>query len=533
MAKYKISATTFNGNKIAPEIEIFIQNYDKTLKDIVPLMVYSEVINSVKKELHLTNFSCSFISKDLENLQRYKITVDTQSLTNVLIPLALDFAKASQDHQNSVVNQSLMRVRAMYQERKHSDAKELFETIDQKLLSSLDRDKYFLMQFKLILEKSEEDFAHYLELFANNPKKIKECYFEYIKYLENRREEYKPTQLLEEFEKRYPLSMLSEDELALYYYLKGRAQYRRGDFLLALKNLSEALTYVAQDDKILRASIYNTATNSFNDNLFFYEAKELANKAFTMRDKLKLPQKQESLSLLGGIYFKSGQFKKSYKTYTESMALLNDDNPRALNYLAKTSIMLGYNSKAKEYLKRSQQYPDSKGFVILLELLYLFQKKDFEQLIELYKTTVMLPENRRDYDKFVCGWSYAILARASFDKKQEYDGIEYLYKSIDYFLKDKYILEAFYVSLYIYQYGVSQNEMVRFQELLQEFHLPILFKEFVEKHAIISTKYANIFEIKSDKKNNLETFYNDTKDITADNYNPAIVKDILQSYCLI
>lgn len=533
MAKYKISAKTFNGNKIEPEVEIFIQNRDETLKDIVPLMVYSEVINKVKEGLNLSDLSCSFISKDLENLKLYNIEVDSQSLITILYPLVLDFAKNSKNPQNDIKNQSLVRTILIYQEKKYDDAKELFDTIDINVLSTLEKDEYLLMQFKFIVEKTQEDFSHYLELFSKNPTKIKECYFEYIKYLENKREEKKPIQLLEEFENKYPLSMLSPNELALYYYLKGRAQYGRGDFLLALKNLAQALTHVPQDDKRLIASIYNTATNSFNDNLFFHEAKQLANKAFTIREKLKLPEKQESLSLLGGIYFKSGEFKKSYETYKESIALLTLDNPRALNYLAKASIMLDYKNKAKEHLEKSKQFSDTKGFIVLLEILYLFKQKDFDGLFQLYKTTIMLPEKRKDYDKFVSGWSYAILARASFESNKEYDGIEYLYKSIDFFIKDKYILEAFYVSLYIYQYSVSQKEMQRFQELIKEFNLTIEFREFVEKHSIIAKKYAEIFEIKADEKNNLEIFYNDTKDINTDNYNPIMIEDILNNYSLV
>jgi len=533
MAKYKISAKTFNGNTIEPEVEIFIQNRDETLKDIIPLMVYSEVINRVKEALNMSDFSCSFISKDLESLKNYNIDVDPQSLIYVLYPLVLNFAKIGSNQQNSIKNQSLVRTISMYQEKKYDDAKELFDTIDSDLLSTLDKDEYLLMKFKFIVEKTEENFRHYVELFSKNPTKMKECYFEYIKYLENNREESKPTKLLEEFENRYPLSMLSPNELALYYYLKGRAQYRRGDFLLALKNLAQALTHVPQDDKRLIASIYNTATNAFNDNLFFQEAKQLANRAFTIREQLKLPEKQESLSLLGGIYFKSGQFKKSYEIYKESLALLPHENSRALNYLAKASTMLNYNNKAKEHLEKSKQFPDKKGFIVLLEILYLFQQKDFEQLLQLYKRTVMLPEKRKVYDKFVSAWSYAILARASFESNKEYDAIEYLYKSIDFFIKDKYILEAFYVSLYVYQYSVAQKEMQRFQELIKEFHLAIAFREFVEKHSIIAKKYTEIFEIKADEKNNLEIFYNDTKDITVDNYNPTIIKNILESYYLI
>ena len=102
--------------------------------------------------------------------------------------------------------------------------------------------------------------------------------------------------------------------------------------------------------------------------------------------------------------------------------------------------------------------------------------------------------------------------------------------AISYFLEDKYILESFYISLYIYQYTLPQKYIIKFNELITDFNIKNRFEEYVQKHVSISQNYSKIFGVQMADKNNLQIFYNDTKEIDTINYNPKIIKNILDNY---
>jgi len=526
MAKFKIRATTFNGTTVEPEIELFavIGNKDSNL----PLNIYNTIKEKIIESLKIEDFNFYIISKDLENLQNSGIKIDTDSLIENIFPLVLNEMENSNFE---IKNQKLIRAIQLFEEKNSKDAKELFDQIDAKELSKFEYDEYILLKFKLE-ENKENLFRDYIRLFQNNPIKTKQIYFEYIKYLEDQRDERKPFKLMEEFEEKYPISELSKEELGIYYYLKGRSYYARGEFLLAIKYLKLAKDNVERDEKLLSA-IYNTVTNAFTDNLFFNEALELANRAYDLREKLKLPQKVDSISLIGGIYFKSANFKTAYNYYKKAEELQTQKSGRIYNYLAKSAIMLKDFNKAREYIEKSSKYDDNKGFLVLIKLLLLFKKKEYQGMINLYKQTILLLENRKKFDKVVLGWGYALLAQSAFDEKRYEDGIEYLYKSVDFFIEDRYILESFYVSLYLYQYEVPDNIIEKFNELIYDFDLKSRFYEYVLKHSNFLKNYTAFFDIEESKENNLELFYNKTKDIDSSNYNPKMVKEILNSFCLI
>lgn len=526
MAKFKIKSTTFNGIKIEPEIELFVVIGDK--KNNLSLNIYTAIKEKIIETLNIEDFNFYIISKDLENLQNSSIKIDSNSLIDNIFSLVLNEMEKSNFE---IKNQKLIRSMQLFEEKKEKDAKELFEQIDAKKLSKFENDEYTLLQFKLG-DNKRDVFRDYIQFFKNNPIKSKQIYFEYIKYLEDQRDEREPFKLIEEFEKTNPISELSKEELCLYSYLKGRNYYARGEFLLAIKYLKQAKDNVGKDEKLLSA-IFNTTTNIFTDNLFFNEALELANKSYDLREKLKLSQKADTLSLLGGIYCKSVNFKTAYNYYKEAEKFQIQKSGRIYNYLAKSAIMLGYFNKANEYIDKSSEYEDNKGFLVFMKLLLLFKREKYREMIDLYKESFLLPENRKKYDKVVLGWGYALLASAAFSEKKYEDGVEYLYRSVDFFIEDKYILESFYVSLYPYKYEVPDVYMEKFNELIYSLDLKNRFDKYVLKHSNLSKDYANYFEIEKSKENNLEDFYSKIKNINIQNYNSNTIKKLLNRFCLI
>ena len=522
--KYNILAKTFNGIKIEPKIDLEVVLGERS--DLLPLNVYSTIEKEIKDKLGLDNISFYPISRDLENFKKENIEVDYDQLTKILIELVYDLAK---DISYDVKNSQLKRVATLYEDRLFDNAKAILESIEISSLSKRELEEYLLYRFRVEEKKTDELFEELKFNLQNNPIKVKQLYFEYIKYLEDNREERRPIELINEFESRYPLSILSDSEISIYYYLKGRAYYARGEFLLALKYLSRSLKHCDRDEQRLLASIYNTATNSFTDNLFFDEAEQLSTKAYHIRDSLRLPELKETKSLLGGIYFKSAQYKKAYTQYKS----IEEDTARYYNYLAKSSLMMGYTNKAYEYIEKSAQFEDKKGFLLYIKFLYLFKKSNFDDMIELFKETILLPEKRKEYDKFVIGWSYTLMAKMKFSINDHESGVEYLYRSVDYFMKDKYILESFYVTLYIYKYSLSDKYILYYYQLTEQLNIKERFKEYVEKHSVIVEKYKEMFDIQDSGKNNLKVFFDDAKDIDIDNYNPEYVNNILSKICLI
>lgn len=518
--KFKILATTFNDIKIKPEIELFVTLGEKN--NILPTGIYNDIISIVKKDIIF-----NVISRDLENLKSQNIEIDYKSLIEPISKMVLSLVNNNQD---SIKNQKLLRAIELYENKDINQSKLLFDEIDYTTLEKFDLDEYFLLSFKLLKDKTKDNFNEAKQLFRENPIKIKELYFIYIKYLQDIRDEKEPKKLIKEFEDIFPIDILENSELSIYYYLKGRSDYARGEFLGGLYNLSLAIKNTDKENEKQLAAIYNTATNSFTDNLFFEEAQQLANKALLLRKKLKLPEEKESLSLICGIYLKSNKPKKAYENFKK----LDINNSRICNYLAKTSILLGYINKANDYLDKSKDFgDDKKGFLVLYKLLSLFKEQEFDNMIELYKETIMLPENKKQYDKFVLGWGFVLISRAYFEQKNYINGIHNLFIGIDFFIEDKYILEAFYVSLYIYQYSLPIKFIDDFYNLINNYNLKQKFEEYYQKHKNISKDYSDIFGIKESKINNLKKFYKDTKDINQENYNPDVVKDILDRFYLI
>lgn len=77
------------------------------------------------------------------------------------------------------------------------------------------------------------------------------------------------------------------------------------------------------------------------------------------------------------------------------------------------------------------------------------------------------------------------------------------------------------------------KDMDNFFILIEDFEINKIFEEFVLKHQSISNDYSEIFDIKSNSKNLLNDFFEDTYDITSDNYCPELVTKLMNQFCLI
>jgi tetratricopeptide (TPR) repeat protein len=165
-------------------------------------------------------------------------------------------------------------------------------------------------------------------------------------------------------------------------------------------------------------------------------------------------------------------------------------------------------------------------------LLSLLKQKKYSEMYSLYQASVMLSENHKQYDNFALGWGYSYMALAAFEQKQYKDGIIFLSDAITFFLDDLYILEAAYLSLYLYAYSVPSKYIKMFRKLEGSFSLITRLGVYVQKHVHIAEKYAKIFEL-SNSESKLQKFYDDIKDINDNNYNPDEIKLIMDSICLI
>jgi len=503
MAKVRLKAYAFNGMEIYPEVEVSV-SLGKD-KDNYPINVYQTLKDRVKEELKIEP-KFYIISKDIEKLQNNNIKLDYNDFIEKIYSILVE---ELQDYETEITNPLLQRALYLKNEKRDNDIKDILSQIDNTTLSKYELDEYNLLKF-FVSEKKEEEFEIYKSFFNHNILKLKELYFLYIKKLEDDRNFKKSSKILTEFETIFPIDELTDSEKTYFYYLKGRNYYSIGEFLLALENLAKAKQYTGKDQQQILSDIYNTATNSFTDNLFFDEALELANRALKIRESLKLDkQRDETLSLIGGIYFKNSKYKYAYNYFKKALTERNKSS-RLYNYLAKSAIMLGYKN-AKDYIKESEKKDNENDFLVLIQILEAFQNNNLDKVIELYNEKFIKEIKSSEYEDIVKGWSHTFVALAYFQKGSFQTGIEYLYRALKFFIKDKYILEAYYVTLYLYLYEVPQKFIDSFNYLKESLNLDNLIDEYILKHKNIAENYCEIFDIKNSKKNNLLSFYEKTK----------------------
>ena len=581
MGKISLSAKTFNGEDINIDLEIFIDGLiiinKKAEKDsIISTYVRSKVRESVLKslkeyfpKLEIKSVDFKLISLDLKNLKTLMVKPNSDQLaigiSKYIISSICDTLSVKQEKlsakedefkakylqinpKKDLVNTDLARSIQLYKERKRSEAFELVVSIKTDELTNDEIEYYDLLQFSLFLNNKTKDsktintkFKRYIKQHEASPALVKEFYFEYIRFLQDSREFKKPRLYLQEFQEKYPISILSDDELSIYHYINGRAEYYRGEFLVALQHLTTALAKANKNDKRAVAEIYNTSANSFTDNLFFHEAEMIAEKAYKLRKMHDLPEQYDTLGCLAGINFKRTDYKKAMKIQSEvlvqskKVTLTSREKNRIYNYMAKYSIMADDYKSAEEYLNEAESAGDPSGFSNEIRLLMFCKQKKYKEMEELYKSTLMLPENHKLYDNFALGWGYVLMAIASFEQNNYNDGIIYLNDAVNFFLYDLYILEAGYASLYLYVYNVPSKYIKKFRELEPTVLIMDQLKEYVYKHSSIREEYYKFYfknEDTSQSSSLLESFYNDISQIGDDNYNPEEVKNIMDSICL-
>jgi len=487
MPKIRIKAKAFNGKEIYPEIDVFVSfnNKDKNL----PIFVYNLLEEKLKQKLNRSELKFEIISKDLEMLREKNVEIIWEDFIEKIVLVVDDFEE--------VKNSFLKRALSFYEEKKENKAKEVLENIDKNTLSNFEKDEYRLLKF-MLRDKSEKEFYEEVEYFSKNPLLLKKLFFHMIKYFQDKRDEKLPKKLISLFEEKFSIKDLTEKEKSIYFYLKGRSFYYRGEFIEALKYLSKAREY-AVDEELL-SDIYNTSANIFTDNLYFEEALSLAKKAFDIRKKLQLDEKvNNTLSLIGGIYLKQNRLNKAYEYFKK----VKREDSRINNYKAKTAILRGYLNKAKEYIEKSKKLDkiDEKGFIRSIEMLYLFKKG--KNVLEYFEENFVLPEKRKKVDAIVWGLVYMILAEVY---KKEYKKVFiYLYKGIKELIGDNYILEAYYLSLYPYKWKFDKKIIKEFENMIKDFRLNSKISDYVYKHSEVLRKEAKKLdlEIKSD---NLKEF---------------------------
>ena len=589
--KTTIEGSAFNGNKVNCRVELFLDGMpkfipvaEKATDRFLPVQVYAvaqkKVLTALSKafpQLKLEGVNFSIVSRDIENMRAAGITPDPRQLGAavgnavlhfILESLHIDSGKTLPQRLKLLAgkrrefdeiflsgstlkkNSGLERVSQLYQGKKYPESFQLLASIDRGSLSFTEKKEFDYLQFSLLLKNSDRvsdhldnSFYENIDLCRNDPVQAKRFFFAYIRFAEDCRETRRPRKLLQQFEEKYPVSILDDIELSLYYYLKGRAEYGRGEFLDALKLLTQALATVDHDDRQMVAAIYNTSVNSFTDNLFFDEARYIADQALAVRELLNLPERMESLSCLGGIACKQGDFVTAFDYYSRALALADEftltgsEQNRLYNYLAKVSVLLQKYEAADDFLDKARAAGDPKGFSACVQMIMDFQKGDFAAMRELFQTTFMLPENHRDYDNFTLGWAYAYMARAAFSSADFRDGVIYIFDAISFFLDDNYILEAGYISLYLYLYSVPPENIEIFRKLESDLAIMDKLGEYIDKHARIRDRFFQFYDghdrSEAPAPTNLELFYNNIIDIDDYNYNPDTVAEILNSFCLL
>jgi len=487
----KIKTKTFNGLELEMDVDIYIE-YGKKDLALLP-WVYNSIKSRVKEAIN-EDIDFKIISKSLETLKDKNIEIIWEDFIRKVSEYIIN-----DDIDYEIKNSALKRAFELY-ENKNKKAKEVFKSINQENLSKFEKKEYKLLEF-LLSDEKKEIFDEYKEYFKNDSVKLRRVYFEYIKYMQDIRDEKIPKEVIKEFEEKFSLNDMSDEEKSRFFYLKARGLYYRGEFIEALRYFIKAKEYVGKNEKLL-GDIYNSSANIFNDNFYFDEALSIADKALEVREKLALEEaKKDTLSLIGGIYLKKNNLNKALEFFKQ----VNREDGRIYNYLAKSAILREYFNKAKEYIQKSELYEDKKGFLRYVKFLYLFKQNKFKELKEFFAQEMVLPEKRKDLDKIVLGGIYALMAEMEFINKNNIEAFKYLYSAIENLEKDNYILEAFVVSLYPYKYKIDEKEIEKFENYIKEFSIKEKFLDYIEKHTKILPSLAKEFGVDV-SSNNLEEF---------------------------
>ena len=539
----QLSAKALNGSILKPRIDLSVVSLSFGSSKEQPRLPMStralaqtiagltDILHELYPSLQLENPRLVIVSKDLERLRTLQIVPSHDSLAQGLIVAIIsyiatemgyksemgdkrDFMQAREKEFSALFLSStpaeathplLLRVNALFKDKKFPEASKLLSSMDEQISTSADRRDWDLLDFMIKLkttvfspEEHEALFRNSLNAVTEHPEIAKQYYFEYIRFLENARDFSRPQLLLAEFENKYPLSILDAADKITYYHLRGRAEYARGDYLRGLDMFNTALDALDPADLESLARIFNSAVNCFNDNLFFDEALWIADKAKSIRDLLNLPESLETLSCIAGIRTKQGHHEQALtilqevETKANPSMLIPAEHNRLYNYLAKSSVFCKRYDEAYQYLAKAETTGDPKGFSKQIRLFGLFQQKNYQGMERLFQESFMLPENHKlndGLDRFVLGWAYTLMGEAALIQSKYRDAMLYLNDAIGFFLSDKYVLEAEFCSLQAWTYSMPEQYLKPFREMCDDHGLKQLFDEYVKKHSRLREDY--------------------------------------------
>ncbi len=482
----------------------------------------------------------------LNRLDNTKIIDDKKIISDEeligLIKQNKDRFMTSLFHQDYPFTHNIKNIRELIQKRKYEEAKKEIQKLKASDYSYSSIYHICLGQFlintKLSLDESkvEEEFRTNIENFKESPKWVSSFYFEFIKYIEDRRNARKALSLINEYTEKYSLELLTDDQKIYLLYLKGRSYYQSGDYLKALNSLGKAILLSRSNEDYLSTKLYNTMTNIFNDNLFFNHAEYLANKSLNLRQEQDLSNLHESYSCLAGVYFKNCQFDKAIDTFLKAkeivesncLELSSTEHNRINNYIAKSYIMLKDFNKAEKYLTEAFTYDDKRGFSFYLTMLCYFEEKKYERIVkEFTKRQIFMKE----FDQFVLGWINFFVAEANYHIKNYDQADKYFNESVTHFMDDRYLLEASYL------YHVS--DIPKFASFTKKEHIDSDLKErvkekvisYIDMHCDIVETYEYLF--KGQEINEEKDYYLIELNFIDMDYHNKETKDMLKkSICL-
>lgn len=583
--KKNLKLTTFAGKTLETDVEVFVDGICFNTKREPQNLISNSVYTSVCKDLQTwvcdvfsgINPECaafSILSRDLEYFHKMYICPSEEGLCDLLLHALIEeiatrlgesrgldrgtyrealagqserFNKIFFAHTDETDCAELKRAKELFASRAYKEAKETFQSIKPSELSDAESMEYDALSFDIdLIDGNDSALDTYKDKYSENPRQACRFWFAHIRFLENQRNNKGAREELKAFQERYPLSSLTKNELLLCHYLDGRASYARGEYLEAISYLAEALKKNEIGDKKCRAMILNTSANIFTDNLFFVEAEYIAAEALTIRQEFEDPGIYDSLSCLGGIAFKKGDYEKALdlflnaKSYADknSMQLLPSDRNRLMNYLAKTYLFQGSFEKARETLDlASDGYRDDKGFSASIRLHLHLHMKQYNKMEDFFLNEMILPEWQKKCDMGALAWCYAALAQKAFAQQTWHDGIAFLARSVRLFLVDRYIIEAAIVSLYRFAYSVPESEMAVYRKLEKTFPLAMSLEDYVEKHvqklpAYFISDFGGRAELSADTPR-LDTLSRQMIDIDETNYDPEEVAGILRQINLL
>ena len=526
--KARIEATAFNGSRVLCNIDLFVEGLsflhdespDELLSENVRARVRKTVLELIGKALpdqKVNQLAYRLVSRGLEEMRANHLEPDPEQLTrqitkaildNLLEHVGLDidaqvdalrerrevFRSIYFGKEVAGVRQKVRRLVDLHGERKYAEVAELLCELQREELTVAEKELMIPISLDMELRRAncqmnelENCFLQYLKLHEKHPTLSKKGYFHMIRAMEDCRDMQAPRRLLEEFETKYPLSLLMPDERSHYNYHKARTEYGRGEFIGALELLDKAQQDVS-DEPALEAAIETVAANILSDNLFFEPARKLVEKALHTRRQLGLVDTFESQGCLAGIEFKEGRFEEAragfeeYARLAQKVPLSGDERNRLHNYLAKSAIMVGDTDSAQWHLKDAFEAGDRLGFSASLQLLLHLRNGLHDVLAGFFSRTLMLPENHRRYDNFALGWGYSFAAVSAFEQESWEDGVFHLGRAVDFFQRDLYFMEAAWILRHLWEYPLPDESLKLFGRVCSAEKVLDDFSAYVEKH---------------------------------------------------